>query len=212
MSGQPDTTLALADPNADEVIGNALTVLGSPGSFFNGPERLAIAAHARGVRGLAAPTTNLPPVIEEATARVAVKAMASRSEHIAAWEGAGWDVLAYVELVSVVAQICSIDSYRIGLGAELDPLPEPVDGEPVLVADEEATRSNAWVPTVGQALAPTALSALPNEKASKAALGAVWYLTDDLIHKYDTEPDRELTRPQMELVASRTSWLNECFF
>ena len=65
---------------------------------------------------------------------------------------------------------------------------------------------------MGIALAPTALSALPRENAAKAALGAAWYITDKVIHQYDVEPGRELTRPQMELVAARTSWLNECFF
>ena len=75
-----------------------------------------------------------------------------------------------------------------------------------------AKKMNAWLPTVGIALAPTALSALPNEKANKDALNKPLYLADDVIHKYDVEPGRELTRPQMELVAARTSWLNECFF
>ena len=112
----------------------------------------------------------------------------------------------------MVAVITSIDSYRIGIGAQLDPLPDPSPGEPVPVVHERAAKLNAWVPTVGVALAPTALSALPNEKATKDGLGKVWYLTDEFVHKYDVEPGRELTRPQMELVASRTSWLNECFF
>ncbi len=138
--------------------------------------------------------------------------MTSRSEHVEAWRSAGQEPLAYVELVSVVAQTSSIDSYRFGLGAEPDPLPAPVDGRPTGSVDDRATTTNAWVPTVGPAVAPSALSALPEEKATKAGLGGAWYLTDDVIHRYDVEPGRALTRPQMELVAVRTSWLNECFF
>ena len=202
----------LGDERADHAIEAALGAIAAPGSFFTGAERLAIAAQARGARGLAETDAELPPVVAEAVDRVAAEAMATRQSHVEAWVASGRDILAYVELVSVVAQIASIDSYRIGLGARLDPLGEPVDGEPMPEVAEEASMMNAWVPTVGVALAPTALSALPREKAAKAALGAAWYLTDDVIHQYGVEPGKELTRAQMELVAARTSWLNECFF
>ena len=86
------------------------------------------------------------------------------------------------------------------------------NGSAVPVVADGAKKMNAWLPTVGIALAPTALSALPNEKANKDALNKPLYLADEVIHKYDVEPGRELTRQQMELVAARTSWLNECFF
>lgn len=171
-----------------------------------------MAAQARVARGLADTGTGLAPDVADNVARVAAEAMATRQSHVEAWVAGGRDILAYVELVSVVAQIASIDSYRVGLGTDLDPLPEPVAGAPTPEVADGASMMNAWVPTVGVALAPTALSALPREKAAKAALGAAWYLTDDVIHQYDVEPGRELTRSQMELVAARTSWLNECFF
>ena len=212
MSGDLETAPPLVDPRADEAIQEAMASIAAPGSYFTGGERLALAANARLARGLSPGAPELPPVVAEAAARVAVEAMTSRVDHVATWESDGRNVLAYVELVAVVALICSIDSYRVALGAELDPLPDPGSGDPDPTVDERALKTNAWVPTVGPALAPTALSALPNEKATKAALGAVWYLTDDVIHQYDVEPGRELSRPQMELVASRTSWLNECFF
>ncbi len=208
--------LAAADPAAEEAIGRALGVLGSPGSFFTGAERLAMAAHVRRARGLDAsaadPGTELPAMVAESAARVATDAIATRPHHIEAWEADGRDVLAYLEVVAVASLITSIDSYRIGIGRELDELPTPAAGDPVRAVNDEAKTTNGWVPTVGVALAPTALSALPNEKANKDQLSAIWYLTDEFVHKYDVEPGRELTRPQMELVASRTSWLNECFF
>lgn len=200
------------DPAAEVVIAESLAHLAAPGSFFSGAERLAIAQHVRVVRGLATSAPELPAIVAEAAARVAVEAITVRPPQIEAWVADGRDVLAYVELVAVVAKICSLDSYRNGLGVELDPLPAPVPGEPVLEIDENAKKMNAWVPTVGVALAPTSLSALPKEKASKAALGATWYINDKQVHQYDVEPGRELSRAQMELVASRTSWLNECFF
>lgn len=212
MAAVTETTGLLGDPDAEEAIEAALAAIAAPGSFFTGAERLAMAAHARTVRGLAEADADLPPIVADTAARVAADAIATRPSHIEAWCDDGRDVVAYVELVSVVSQVCGIDSYRVGLGTGLDPLPDPVPGEPVPEVAEGAAKMNAWVPTVGIALAPTALSALPRENAAKAALGAAWYITDKVIHQYDVEPGRELTRPQMELVAARTSWLNECFF
>lgn len=212
MSSDWETSALLADDAADQMIHDVLGNLASPGSFFTGADRLAFAAHARLARGLADTGPTLPPVVAAAVARVAAKAMDTRAHDVAAWEQDGREVLAYVELVAVVAQICSVDSYRIGTGAPLDALPDPVSGDPVPVVDDRAVTTNSWVPTVGPALAPTALSALPDESAAKRPVGATFYLTDEYVHKYDVEPGRELSRPQMELVASRTSWLNECFF
>ncbi len=205
-------TLAAPDAAADSAIADALRNIATAGSFFTGSERVTLAHQARFARGLEPTGPDLAQIVADTVRRVAVEAMNSRSEHVAAWEAEGLDVLAFVELVAVVAQISSIDSYRVGLGAPLDGLPAPVPGEPTPANDERAVKSNAWVPTVGIALAPTALNALPNEKAAKDAMSKEWYLTDEFVHKYDIDPGRELTRAQMELVASRTSFLNECFF
>lgn len=212
MSNPAPSTLATADPAAEVAIATALANVASPGSFFSGAERLAFAAHARVARGLTSAGPSLSPVVAATVARVASEAASSRSEHVAAWEADGRDVVAFIELVAVVALVCSIDSYRIGIGAPLDELPAPVAGEPTPNVSPDAVTSNAWVPTIGIALAPTSLSALPDERAAKGQLGVAWYINDKQIHSYDTEPGRELTRAQMELVASRTSWLNECFF
>lgn len=212
MSTHAQPLLYTPDPAADAAIDVALAGLAAPGSFFTGAERVDMAAHARVARGLADSGPQLDPLMAETVARVAVEAMHSRQEHVAAWEAAGRDVLAFVEMVAVVALISSIDSYRVGLGAPLDPIPEPTPGEPTRADDDRAVTSNAWVPTVGIALAPTALNALPKEKERKDAISKEWYLTDEFVHKYDVDPGRELSRAQMELVASRTSYLNECFF
>lgn len=212
MSNESSLSAALVDPEADQAIEQALIEIGSPGSFFSAAERLDVAAAARAARGLGGSPSSIPADVAEQVTRIAVEAMKTRPEHLAAWEAEGREILAYVELVAIVARISAIDSYRVGLDAELDPLPEPVPGEPAPAVDEKAVKTNAWVATVGPAVAPSALSALPNEKAAQAALAARWYLTDDVIHKYDVEPGREITRPQMEFVAARTSWLNECFF
>ena len=212
MSTLTSPSLAEVDLAAEDAVAGSLDALAAPGSFFTGAERLAIAAHARVARGLASAAPELPAVVAEAARRISVDAITTRPEHIAAWEADGHDILSYVELVAVVSLVTTIDSYRIGIGAELETLPPPTPGDPVPVIGEGAAKVNAWVPTVGIALAPTALSALPNESKHKADLGKPFYLADKVVHQYDVEPGRELSRMQMELVASRTSWLNECFF
>lgn len=212
MSTASQPTLANPDPAADAAIAKGLVNLASAGSFFTGAERVAMAQQARFARGLDPTAPDLSPIVADSVRRVAVEAMNSRQEHVAAWEAAGLDVLAFIEMVAVVARISSIDSYRVGLGVALDPLPEPIPGSPTPAVDERAVTSNAWVPTVGVAIAPTSLSALPNDKAVKVEISKEWYLTDEFVHKYADDPGRELSRAQMELVASRTSYLNECFF
>ncbi len=54
--------------------------------------------------------------------------------------------------------------------------------------------------------------ALPREAAAVRALHAGLYLDYDEVLDLKRDPGRTLTRPQMELVAARTSWLNECFY
>jgi len=212
MTLSPDPDLATVDPSNDAAVARALAALAAPGSYFSGAERLAIAAHARVARGDTTGAPDLAPMVAQTAHRIAADAISTRPEHIAAWIADGQDELAYVELVAVVAMISTLDSYHHGIGRELVQLPSPTPGDPVPVIADGAKKMNAWLPTVGIALAPTALSALPNEKANKDALNKPFYLSDDVVHQYDVEPGRELTRPQMELVAARTSWLNECFF
>lgn len=199
---------------AEAAIQQILGHIASPGSFFTGAERVSMVTHARAARGLetTAPPVQLPVIVAQTAARVAANAQSTRQSDVDAWIASGRDVLAYVEVVAVAAQISGIDSYHLALGGDLAPLPAPVIGSPTGASAPDAQIQNAWVPTVGVALAPTALSALPTESDSRKSLGKIWYLTDDIIHQYGAEPGRELSRPQMELVASRTSYLNECFF
>ena len=49
------------------------------------------------------------------------------------------------------------------------------------------------------------------EELEEAEL-AVIEIEGERFFDLDGDPDRPLTRPQMELVAARTSWLNECFY
>lgn len=200
------------DPVGIELIERTWASVAAPGSFFTGPERLAIARMARAARGHEVEARPMSVVVTDATRRIAAEAMSIRPEMIEVWSVGGLDRLAYVELVSVVARVVAIDAYLYGLGLPLVPLPEPLPGEPDPVIDESAVISTGWVPTVGPAKATASLSALPREAAMAEALSDALYLTYAGVADLKHDPQRPLTRPQMELVASRTSWLNECFY
>jgi hypothetical protein len=194
------------------LVDRTLTAVVAPGSFFSGAERVAIAQTARDARvaGSSAPT--LSAARTDATRRVAADASSIRPEMIDVWAAAGLERLAYVELVSVVVRLVAIDSYVAALGLPLTPLPTPPGSAAVAAIDPRAEMSGAWVPTVGRAGATTALSALPVEAAGVELLHGSLYLSYEQVGRLDEDPGKAISRPQMELIAARTSWLNECFY
>lgn len=95
-------------------------------------------------------------------------------------------------------------------GAELPGLPDPVEGSPTGVVATEARVQGGWVPTVGPASPPNALTLVPSEHEAMHDLHGALYLSVEGMA--DLDADRGLHRTQMEFVAARTSLLNECFF
>lgn len=187
-----------------------LARLSRPGTWWTGAERVALAAVARAAREVRPhPTTGLP-----APATAAAMRLSSERHADGVWIGeltdAGLIIEAYVEILGIVARLAALDSFLFGIGAEPRPLPAPVAGEPSreLVADAKA--NGGLVPTVGPASAPNALSAVPAETDAMHDLHGVLYLS--LAEMADLQIEKSLTRPQMEFVAARTSFLNECFF
>lgn len=200
------------DLAAVDAMRRAWAHIAAPGSFFTGHERIAIAQHARLARGLAVDAPPLPTHIADAAHRVADDPASIRKDTVDLWHELGLERHAYVELVSVVARVVAMDSYLAALGQPPADVPEARPGEPGGDVHNAAVVTTGWVPTVGSAGAITALSALPAELESTFDLHGEFYLTPRQVPAVGDEPGRELTRPQMELVAARTSWLNECFY
>lgn len=144
--------------------------LASPGTWWTGAERVAIAAEARtaercslcrarrralspgaaaGAHDRAGPPSSgaqLPDPAVEAAHRIAADpARLSRS-----WRDAlradGLDDEHYVELVGVVVTLVGIDAFCRGLGVPLHALPTPVPGEPTRRRPLAARDDGAWVP------------------------------------------------------------------
>ncbi len=135
----------------------------------------------------------------------------------------------YVETLGVVVRTVSIDSFCRGVGVPMHPLPTPVPGEPARRRPAQARLEGAWVPTIpnGQETGPDAdlywgqpapnvlraMSLVPDEvRASLGVLMGAHYLSVTQGLDPASNGGRALSRTQMEILASRVSALNECFY
>jgi len=159
-------------------VARAWTRLASPGTWWTGAERLAIAACSRaarqcalcrarkaalspyGVDGAHDGTTSLDPVLVDVIHRVTTDAGRLRRRYV---ESAFADGLAephYVEAVGVIALVTALDTFDRALGNPERPLPAPVAGAPSRARPPGEERGFAWVPTcppealAGQAVDP----------------------------------------------------------
>jgi hypothetical protein len=137
--------------------------LASPGAWWTGAEKVAIAAEARAARTCALCSERkaaLSPnaVAGEHAASALLPAAAVEAAHrIASDPGRlsrGWyeKTLAsglsdahYVELLGVVVVVANLDALHRGLGVAPEPLPEPRAGEPSR-ARPPAVQGEPWVP------------------------------------------------------------------
>jgi len=138
----------------------------------------------------------------------------------------------YVETVGVIAHCLCVDTFTDALGIARQAMPEPIAGEPSRKRPAGAVTDTAWLPTVppetaNEALlaiyprnigdAPNAphvrraMSLVPAEAISFFALNDVQYLPPEAMWTLPVNP-RSISKSQVELVASRVSALNGCFY
>lgn len=191
--------------------------IASPGSFFSGAERIQIAALARARRhGDDRPATTLSAALVETVETFSDRAHTITAQWVDTRAAAGISRFAYVELLAVTCFAVVADTFEYGIGAcgigdGLHPLPDPEPGHPTGAVDEQATVDGGWVPTVGPAFPPTGFSAIPAEHRLMHTLHRELYISVPKMFDLDLVRDG-LARDQMELVAARTSLVNDCFF
>ncbi len=134
---------------------------------------------------------------------------------------------AYVEIIGVVALSAGVDYFARALGVPPFALPEPKSGAPSGYRPAGAVGGTAWVPMVEPegAVGPElglygdapfvpnivkALSLVPDEARALRRSSDAHYVPVEQIP--DPSARRVLDRMQMELVASRVSALNQCFY
>lgn len=206
-----------------------------PGTWWTAPERLAIVEEVRrardaedvpppwvpasSVEGLINDDHLLPPAAVDVIWRLTnhpgtLTADWYRSIVAESGEAAsGVTPPHYTELVAVVAQVNCLDRFADGLSITRAQLPEPVEGQPTRTVPDRTMRRDHWVPTV-DIDAPQvirALSGVPEENTAMFILSDAQYIPIDEMGEF-TADRNSLTRMQVELVAARTSKLNECFY
>ena len=140
--------------------------LASPGTWWSGEERVAIAQESR--NALVCPycaerkqalspynfpgehmsTTNLPPAVVDAVHRVVTDQTRITQKWIDDNVTSGVSQGAYVELVGVVVAVFSVDEFHRALGLEVEPLPQPQPGDPTRYTPAHVAEDIGFVATV----------------------------------------------------------------
>jgi hypothetical protein len=135
----------------------------------------------------------------------------------------------YVEMVSLIVNLISIDTLHRALGLPLEPLPQPESGVPDEYAPPGAAIDVAWVPMIfpenltereadiyfgapqmGHVI--RAMSLVPDAVRWLNQLSEAHYLPTPDVGDFSKSGRLVLTRTQTELVAARTSYYNDCFY
>ena len=199
--------------------------LGRPGAWWTGTQRIAIAQQVR--NSAPRPLWDRPPPLDtlsdEANGvltlfelgvveRVTVQPSSinlETYEHIV--QRMGQDK--YAELASVVSQVVPIDHLHDALGLGREELPTPIEGDITRERPDGLVTGVGFLPTLpteGLPHVAVALSLSLADNARRMLLVRAMYSGDSFAEMVWTH--RSLSRPQVELVAARTSALNECFY
>jgi hypothetical protein len=199
--------------------------LGAPGAWWTGEQRIALAEEIR--RAAPRPLWDRAPELadvddEQAGPLTAFeRALAERvtvqpssidhTNYLLIVERIGEDK--YAELAAIAAQLVPIDHLHDALGLEREPLPDPVPGAITRERPGGLVDTVAFLPTMpadGLPHVAVSLSLAQADNARRMLLVRAMYSGRSFGDMVWTH--RALSRPQIELVAARTSALNECFY
>lgn len=137
-----------------------------PGAWFDGAERVAIAAETRAARDCAycaARKSALSPnavvgahdhsgVLPDAVVEVVHRVTTDPARLTKPWfddvAASGVDHGRYIEAVGVAIQTISLDTFALGLGLAPRPLPDPAPGAPSGYRPASARMEAAWAPLI----------------------------------------------------------------
>lgn len=187
-----------------------------PGAWWDGADRLRIVVETRNaaeaptssaVQGEHADGGDLPPIAVEAIHGIRNDSGRLTRRWFDDLIDMGLQPEAYVELVSVAASSVIVDTFAQGIGRPLPELPEPEPGVPNFERSDDVVDAGAWLPIKreGHANILRSLGLVPS---------ALKLFFDTFNPSYYMRPNAafSISRPQVELVASRVSAVNECFY
>ena len=119
----------------------------------------------------------------------------------------------YTELVGVTAIVSVLDRFDRAMGRPEQPLPHAADGEPARVRPDDVGDIGAWV---SQSTGPTKAN-VSRTLSLVPVTNQAWRQLVDTHYSHGAEFmnlqwEFPLSRPQAELVATRSTALNECFY
>ena len=206
--------------------------LADPGAWWTGPQRVELARTVLfalddddvlppwvSVTGSDRPVDAVaaPPVAHDLAYRMTRHA-GTLTPAIAAAAIDELDPLPYVELCGLVSSIAAIAHFDRSAGLERRRLPEPREGEPS--GEQPAELEDAewnWVPVAAPAdrtpAVVQAYTGVPPADGTTWQLAAVQYIPNgEMGDPAWRRRSDGLSRPEMELVASRVAQLRECFY
>ncbi len=182
-----------------------------PGSKLSSGDKVTVAAAVRKLRrGDDAAPSQLPPPVGDIVTQVTLAPSAVRRpwvDHVAASD---LGITGYVETLALVSRIAAVDAFHRVLGIRLPALPDARPGEPTGDFNPMAKPSKAFVPMTRGTSIWWSLTLVPEAYTRMEDLHCVLYLSPEEMQAASSP--RAVTRPQMELVAARTSAVNECFY
>ena len=133
----------------------------------------------------------------------------------------------FVELIGILGLTVSVDAFCYSLGVDPRPLPTPLPGEPSRLKAEGTFDHVAFVPLLAKPRGRDAdlfadipipvvpniircLSLVPDEVRGIVPLAQAEYVTFEQLTDFTAH--RSLDRRQTELIATRVSAINECFY
>lgn len=193
-----------------EAIDRQWANLAAPGVRLTGAERVAVAAETRASRAGIQLNSALSAAVVEAAHTFGANPASPRQPWVDDLASRDVDAATYVEVLSICSRVAAIDTFLYGAGHPQRPLPAPEAGDPTGHVDPDARLNGGFAPTVGPAFPTTVVSLLPGEQDVLFDLHGALYLSLSEMGRLDIVKD--LDRRQLELVASRTSLINDCFF
>ncbi|MGI9595335.1 MAG: hypothetical protein ACR2QK_04200 [Acidimicrobiales bacterium] len=214
-----ETPVAVGDNIADSHR-QAWAKLAEPGTWWTSAQRLAIADRARRLFAARATPPWLrriedPGGLSDETIAIVDKITLDAGNVDRPWaESAMADIGdgAYVELIAVVAITVMIDVFAEAVGVDKADFPTADRGEPSRIRPDGLGDIGAHVPALDPfpgANVARALSLVPEANKLFRTVSVPTYSAPG----FDSlQWDTPLTRPQVELVASRVAAMNECFY
>lgn len=215
----------------EQAHGTLLDHWSRPGTWWSAEERLAIVAEVRAARSnrqvgpLGSPASDdsvptgpvddpLPTPVIDAVWRIANHpGTLSKAWHDSLLAG-GLEPLAYVELLAVVSMATCLDSFDRAVGRPPLAAPAGQAGGGEAAAPPAVTVDSHWVPTTafdGPNIRKS-LTGVPAEFEMQGLILDAQYVPGGALAVPLDQTVWSLDRVQMELVATRTSTLNECFY